>query len=85
MTYYPESKLDHLGATLEKLAAVTEDIAAQILTEQELAKIVKLSPRTLQRWRKDGRLTYWFRAGRQVRYFRQQSLLQIARLSRVKP
>ncbi len=85
MTNYLEQKLDHLDATLEKLAAVTEDIAAQILTEKELAKIVKVSARTLQRWRKDGRLTYWFRAGRQVRYFRQHCLLQIARLSRVKP
>ncbi len=80
-TNHLEQKLDHLDATLEKLAAVTADIATQILTEKELAKIVKISPRTLQRWRKSKRLKYWFRAGRQVRYFREHTLLQIAGLS----
>jgi transcriptional regulator GlxA family with amidase domain len=80
-----EQKFDHLEAMLEKIATNAEALAAEILTEQELAKLVKVSTRSLQRWREDKQLTYWFRAGRQVRYFRQHTLLQIARLSRVKP
>lgn len=76
------SKLGEQEEVLDRLSAAAEEMAGLVLTERELATIVKLSPRTLQRMRQQGDLTFWFYAGRQVRYLRQRTLVQLARVSR---
>lgn len=38
------------------------------LSETELAQRWKVSTRTIQRWRHEGRLTNWFAVGRRVLY-----------------
>ena len=40
----------------------------EYLTPQELARELKLSPRTLQRWRTEGTGPPWHKVGRRVRY-----------------
>jgi predicted site-specific integrase-resolvase len=39
-----------------------------LLTEAELADELKVSPRTLQRWRLEGRGPRWIRVGKAPRY-----------------
>ena len=40
----------------------------ELLTEEELSAELKVSPRTLQRWRRQGRGPRWIRVGKAPRY-----------------
>ena len=40
----------------------------ELLSAEELAKALKMSPRTLQKWRSDGRGPRYIRLGHNVRY-----------------
>jgi predicted DNA-binding transcriptional regulator AlpA len=42
----------------------------ELLTEDELSAELKISPRTLQRWRRQGRGPRWIRVGKAPRYRR---------------
>jgi hypothetical protein len=49
---------------------VTADCTSELLVELEAAEVMRLSPRTLQQWRVQGRGPPFIRLGRAIRYRR---------------
>ena len=56
----------------------TDHMPQTLLSEAELARRWKVSKRTIQRWRHDGRLSDWFSVGRKV-LFRVEAIEAIER------
>lgn len=54
---------------------VVTDEDAQILTGQQVAELLQVSPRTLEEWRQTRTGPPWQRMGRHVRYLRGEVLL----------
>ena len=50
------------------------DEGAQILTGQQVADLLQVSPRTLEEWRQTRSGPPWRRMGRHVRYLRREVL-----------
>jgi len=63
--------VSHLSVMTDEDAQI---LTAQIMTGQQVAELLQVSPRTLEEWRQTRTGPPWRRMGRHVRYLRREVL-----------